>query len=82
NIRIIHGDFYRHNLKEFDYIYIYSLPTMQKYLKHVFKTTKKGSVIISHIYAIKNLTNYLELKLKLEHDNDNQNAYTFFYRKI
>jgi SAM-dependent methyltransferase len=81
-IRIIHGDFYQQNLKNYNYIYIYSLPTMQKYLEHVFKTAKNGSVIISHFYPLKNLTNYLVLKFKLEHNNDNQKAYTFFYKRI
>ena len=82
NIRIIHGDFYQQNLKNFDYVYIYSLPTMQKYLKHVFKTAKNGSVIISHIHPLKNLTEYLELKRKLEDYNDNQKTFTYFYRRI
>ncbi len=81
-ITLIHGDFYAHNLKKYDFIYIYSLPTMQKYLKHVFKTAQNGSIIISHIYPLKNLNIYLELKLKLEIDKEDKETFTFFYRRI
>ncbi|MFW9875605.1 MAG: class I SAM-dependent methyltransferase [Candidatus Thorarchaeota archaeon] len=81
-ITLIHGDFYTHNLKSYDFIYIYSLPTMQKYLKHVFQTAKSGSIIISHMYPLKNFTQFLEFKLKLEHNDQNQVNLTFFYRRI
>ena len=81
-ITLIHGDFYTHNLKDYDFIYIYSLPTMQKYLKHVFQTAKRGVIIISHMYPLKNLTRYLEFKLKLKHNKENQDPSTFFYQRI
>ncbi|MFW9882289.1 MAG: class I SAM-dependent methyltransferase [Candidatus Thorarchaeota archaeon] len=81
-IKLISGNFYVHNLRKYDIIYIYSLPTMHKYLKHVFQTVKSGSIIISHIYPLKFLTQYLEFKFKLEHYNENQEISTFFYRKI
>jgi len=81
-IKIIHGDFYKHNLKFYDFIYIYSLPTMQKYLKHVFQTAKNGVVIISHMYPLKNFNNYLEIKLMLEYKNKNQDIFTYFYKRI
>ena len=81
-ITLIHGDFYAHNLKDYDFIYIYSLPTMQKYLKHVFQTAKRGVIIISHMYPLKNLTHYLESMTKLEHNKENQEISTYFYRRI
>ena len=81
-ITLIHGDFYAHNLKNYDFIYIYSLPTMQKYLNHVFQTAKGGAIIISQMYPLKSLTQYLEFKLKLEHNKENQETSTFFYRRI
>jgi len=55
NIKTELGDFYQKNLKNFDFIYIYSLPTMQKYLKHVFSTAKKGAIIVSHKYPLNGL---------------------------
>ena len=81
-ITLILGDLYAHSLKNYDFIYIYSLPTMQKYLKHVFQTAKDGAIIISHMYRLKGLTRYLEFKLKLEHNKEIQEISTFFYRKI
>jgi len=81
-ITLTHGDFYAHNLKNYDFIYIYSLPTMQKYLKHVFQTAKGGAIIISHMYPLKSLTQYLEFRLKREHNKENQETSTFFYRRI
>ena len=35
-INIRKGDFFDYDISEYDYIYIYSLPTMHRYLKHVF----------------------------------------------
>jgi precorrin-6B methylase 2 len=81
-IKIIHGDFYQQNLETFDYIYIYSLPTMQKYLKHVFQTAKCGAIIISHIYPIQNFNQFLELRYKVEHEIEDQKICTFIYRKV
>jgi cyclopropane fatty-acyl-phospholipid synthase-like methyltransferase len=81
-ITLISGNFYTQNLGKYDFIYIYSLPTMQKYLTHVFQTVKSGSIIISHMYPLKSLTQYLEFRLKLEHNNENQEISTFFYRRI
>ncbi|MFX1374528.1 MAG: methyltransferase domain-containing protein [Promethearchaeota archaeon] len=81
-IKIIHGDFYQLNLRNCDFIYIYSLPTMQIYLRHVFKTVEIGSVIISHKYMLENLAEYLDFKHKLEFDKENQKLSTFFYRRI
>ncbi len=75
------GDFFEQNLENYDYIYIYSLPTMQKYLKHVFLTAKKGAVIISYKYPLKNFESYLNLEHILEHKECGQ-YYTFFYRKV
>jgi SAM-dependent methyltransferase len=79
---LISGDFFTHNLKKYDYIYIYSLPTMQKYLKHVFQTVHKGAIIISHMYPLKDFAQYLELKFKINHKEDNQEKSTFFYERI
>ena len=76
------GDFYWHNLRRYDFIYIYSLPTMQKYLKHVFSTAKKGAIIISHKYKFDIFSSFLKNKSKLAHKEDKQEIFTFFYKKI
>ena len=81
-IKIICGDFYEQNLRNYDFIYIYSLPTMQKYLRHIFQTAKNGATIISHMYPFKDFKECLDLKLKLEHEGKNQDVATYFYKKI
>ncbi len=81
-ISIKYGDFYQHNLKRYDFIYIYSLPTMQRYLKHVFNTAKKNAVIISFKYQLKNFKSILNLQKKLIHNKNKKEVSTFFYKKI
>ena len=81
-IKIIQGDFYTYNLKNYDFIYIYSLPTMQKYLRHVFQTARMGAIIISHMYPLKNLEEKLQLAYRLNYNRENQKVFTYFYRKI
>ena len=81
-IKIKLGDIFLQNLKEYDYIYIYSLPSMHKYLKHVFKSAKKGAVIISHKYKLENFDPFLKDEYILTHKRDRQTIFTFFYKKI
>lgn len=81
-IKMIFGDFYKQNLGSYDFIYIYSLPTMQKYLRHVFQTAKNGATIISHMFPFKDFKECLDLKLKLEHEGENHDVATYFYKKI
>lgn len=80
NIKL--GDFFIHNLKKFDYIYIYSFPSMHKYLKHIFRTAKIGAVIISHKYKLENFETFLDNKYILPHKCDKQVFFTFFYEKF
>ncbi|GAG09169.1 unnamed protein product, partial [marine sediment metagenome] len=46
------------------------------------QTAKRGVIIISHMYPLKNLTHYLESMTKLEHNKENQEISTYFYRRI
>lgn len=81
-IKIKMGDFYQLNLKKYDFIYIYSLPTMQKYLNHLFKSAKRGSIIISHKYPLDQFNMYLEFANKIKHQIEDQELYTYFYLKL
>lgn len=80
-IKLINGDLFIADLKEFDYIYIYSLPTMQKYLKHVFKTAKNIAIVISYKYALNGLDSILKFISKLNQNINDQLINTFFYQK-
>lgn len=81
-IKIINGDFFKQDINKFDFIYIYSLPTMQKFLNHVFKTAKRGAIFISYKYPLKNIEIILKFEYKIVHKNGNNIVETFFYRKI
>jgi len=82
HIIIEFGDLFRQDLQEFDFIYTYSLPTMHKYMNHVFITAKKDAIIISHKYPLKGFDTYLKLDFELSHKTENTDLSTFFYRKI
>jgi 16S rRNA G966 N2-methylase RsmD len=75
--KIVHGDLFQQNLETFDFIYIFSLPSMQKFLEHVFRTAKEGALFISYKYPLTNMDKLLNFahKLKIE------NVDVFFYVK-
>jgi SAM-dependent methyltransferase len=79
-IKVLCDDFYNHSIQDFDFIYIFSLPTMQRFLKHVFKTAKQGAVIISYKYPLNDLDDILTQVHNLEIDND-KSISAYFYRK-
>lgn len=81
-IKVIHGDFYEIDLIDFDFIYIYSLPTMQKYLYHVFLTAKNKAIIISHKYPLNGFDNFLKLEYELKSETKDQIISTFYYDKF
>ena len=76
-IRIMRGDLFQYNLEKYDFIYIFSLPSMQKFLDHVFRTAKKGAVVISYKYSLSNM----DKLLKLAHESKIKNIEVYFYIK-
>ena len=82
NIKLELGDFYQKNLKKFDFIYIYSLPTMQKYLKHVFSTAKNDAIIVSHKCPLNTLNSCLKLDYELIQKKGNKEFATYFYSRL
>jgi SAM-dependent methyltransferase len=81
-IRIIKTDFYQNSVNPFDFIYIYSLPTMQRYLKHVFSTAKRSAIIISYKYPLEGFEEILNFEYKLEFGNGEGKINTFFYKRL
>jgi SAM-dependent methyltransferase len=81
-IKFIHGDLYKVDLRDFDFIYIYSFPPMQKYLRHVFMTAKKGSILISYKYPLDGFENLLKFNYELMNETKDQIVSTFFYKLI
>jgi len=81
-IKIKMGDIFTLNLKNYDFIYIYSLPTMHKFLHHVFKTAKPGAIFISYKYTLDQFDAYLRFEYKIKLRTNDQENYTFFYRMV
>ena len=82
-IEIVSGDFFQQNLKNFDYIYIFSLPTMHEYLQHIFRTARIGTTIISHKYPlIQKFFPSLRLDHTLKHEVENSEIFTYYYSKF
>lgn len=81
-IEIKKGDLFQQDLSNFDFVYLFSLPTMQKYLRHVFLTAKEGTIFISYKYpldgfdSVLKLENVLDIKLKRDLQR------TYFYAKL
>jgi len=83
-IQILSGDFFQQDLDKYDYIYIFSLPTIHEYLKHVLLTARIGAIIISHKYPLNmNFFNsFLKLQYALKHEVENPEISTYFYTKF
>lgn len=81
-IKLKKGDLFTLNLKKYNFVYIYSLPTMQKFLHHVFKTAKRETIFISYKYPLNQFERYLRLDYKLKHQGDDQENYTYFYKMM
>lgn len=81
-IKIRLSDLFEQNLGDFDFIYTFSLPTMHRFLNHVFLTVKEGAIVISYKYPLEIFESYLKLEHTLTHENAHQEISTFFYRKF
>lgn len=84
NPKIIHGDFFESDLSKFDYIYTFSLPTMQKSMKHILKTAKKGAILIAHKYPLdySGFQSSFEEKYIIKHNSKGKPIFTYFYQKF
>ncbi len=80
-IKIKYGDIFQQNLRDYNFIYVFSAPIMQSYLRHVFNSAQKDSIIISYMYPFTKFNNCLTLEDKLDLKGDNQEISAFFYRK-
>lgn len=80
-IHIEHGDLFEANLEEYDFIYIFSLPTMQKYLNHVFKTAKNGAIFISYKYPFMKF-GYLKKVHQIDIKIKQSKISVYFYKKL
>ena len=82
HIQVKNKDFFTISLKDYDYVYIYSLPTMQRFLTHLFQTAKNGAVIVSHKYPLKGFRSILELSHTLDSQNEKEIIHTYFHHRV
>ena len=78
-IKFIEGDFFKVNLKKYQFIYIYSLPSMQAYLRHVLMTASPKAILISHKHEFTRFESLLQLEEKLNHGIKKDHLFTYFY---
>ncbi|MHA1373071.1 MAG: class I SAM-dependent methyltransferase [Promethearchaeota archaeon] len=76
------GDLFQQDLSNFDFVYLFSLPTMQKYLKHVFLTAKEGTIVISYKYPLDEFDSILKLEHVLDIKLKRDLLKTYFYEKL
>jgi len=81
-IDIKKGDLFQQDLNNFDFIYLFTLPTMQKYLKHVVLTAKEGSIFISYKYPLEGFEFILKLEHVLDINLKKELVRTYFYKKL
>jgi len=82
-IRFRYEDLFQLNLNKYDFVYIFSLPTMQRFLNHIFITIKKDAIIVSYKYPlINNFNSFLKLEEEIKLKSKNQKNSAFFYRKF
>lgn len=81
-IRIRYEDLFQLDLHKYDFIYIFSLPTMQRFLKHIFVTIQNDATIVSYKYPLINFDSFLKLEEEIKLKSKNQKISAFFYRKI
>ncbi|TXT58732.1 MAG: hypothetical protein BAJALOKI2v1_310020 [Promethearchaeota archaeon] len=80
-ITFIYGDFYNLDLGEYDFIYLYSLPTMQKFLKHILKSARKDAIFIAYKYPLDVLEGFLEAKKSITVSREEPNIKAYYYKK-
>jgi len=81
-IKMTEGDLFELNLKKYDFIYMYVIPSLFKCLKHLILTMKKGAIIISYKYPIEMYNEYFRLEYEIDHKDIHEDFTTFFYRKF
>jgi hypothetical protein len=81
-ITIKKKDLFQQDLSNFNYVYLFTLPTMQKYLKHVFLTAKEDSILISYKYPLEGFESILKLEHVLDIKLKTDIVKTYFYVKL
>jgi precorrin-6B methylase 2 len=81
NANVFKGDLFDHHLGAYDYIFIFTLPTIQRFLNHVFETAHRGAIVFTYKYALDQLDSLLTLRHEAQVDVDGTPRFIYFYEK-
>ncbi len=81
NARVWRGDLFDHNLGMYDFIFMFTLPHVQRFLNHVFETARRGAVIFTYKYPLDELDALLRLMHEASVEIDGNKHALFFYER-
>ncbi|MEX2683408.1 MAG: class I SAM-dependent methyltransferase [Candidatus Sigynarchaeota archaeon] len=81
NAYVWKGDLFDHDLGYYDFIFIFTLPNVQRFLNHVFLTARYGATIFSYKYPLDQLDSVLSLRHEESVEIDGSKHSLFFYER-
>nr|MDO8083991.1 class I SAM-dependent methyltransferase [Candidatus Sigynarchaeum springense] len=81
NAAIWKGDLFDHDLGYYDFIFIFTLPHMQRFLNHVFETARRGAIVFSYKYPLDQLDGLLASRHEESVEIDGIKHWLFFYER-
>ncbi|NMC07895.1 MAG: class I SAM-dependent methyltransferase [Candidatus Lokiarchaeota archaeon] len=81
NATVFQGDLFTHDIGQYDFVFIYTLPPVQKFLNHVFETAHRGAIIFTYKYPLDELSHLLALRYEAQVDVDGSPVRIYFYER-
>jgi precorrin-6B methylase 2 len=81
NARVWKGDLFDHPLGMYDFIFIFALPHIQRFLKHVFESARHGAIVFTYKYPLDQLDALLTLRHEAAIQINGITSHLFFYEK-
>lgn len=80
-IKIKEGDIFEEGVSDYDYIYVFSLPTFNMFLRDLLVRSKDSVVLICYKYPLSNMEEIIELKKEVIHHHPKKDVKSYFYIK-
>ncbi len=81
NARVWKGDLFDHDLGMYDFIFMFTLPHVQRFLNHVFETARHGAIIFTYKYPLDKMDALLRLMHEASVEIDGNKHALFFYER-
>ncbi len=75
------GDLFDYDLGNYDFIFIFTLPSVQRFLNHVFETARHGAIVFSYKYPLDQLDALLVLRHEENVEIDGIKHSLYFYER-